>query len=120
MKDIHLLIDVRNGEDSDLRTVLSTHGVLTKPQYVVQTGQQDVVFEGPMPGAREILHQSPSYIMATASAEVLNTALKAYADSKKKRLMICYFKSGIKVDATNNVADKLKEITFIDIAKFED
>jgi hypothetical protein len=91
--------------------VLTQHGVRARPHYGV--------FNGPMPDISEALQHLAPYVWATASATLLRTAIKAYADSKKKRLIISRLKTGIKVDATNYSAEELKDMGVLDIGKFE-
>ena len=111
MSEIDLVIDIRGGEDSDLMEFLSQHGVRAKPHYGV--------FNGPLPDVSEMLKYPVPYIWATASVMVLKEAIKAYADSKKKRFIISRLKTGIKVDATNYSVDELKDLGVLDIGKFE-
>jgi len=111
MSEIDLVIDVQGGEDSDFMAILSQHGVRARPHCGV--------FNGPMPDVTEMLKHPAPYVWATATAAVLRTAIKAYADSKKKRFIITRLKTGIKVDATNYSVDELKEMGVLDIGKFE-
>src|SRR6185436_15387195 len=111
MNEIDLVIDIRDGEDADLMGFLSQQGVRARPHYGV--------FNGPMPDVSEMLRHPAPYIWATASVAVLKTAIKAYADSKKKRFIISRLKTGVKVDATNYSVDELKDMGVLDLGKFE-
>lgn len=92
-------------------SLLTQHGVRARPDYGV--------FNGPMPDVGEVLRHPAPYIWATASATVLRTAIKAYAESKKKRFIISRLKTGTKVDATNYSVQELKDLGVLDVGKFE-
>jgi hypothetical protein len=110
---IDLLIQIRDREDLDLEAFLSQHGVRARPHFGVRNGQ--------MPDMSEVLKHPAQYVWATATATVLRAAIKAYADSKKKRLIISRLKTGTKVDATNYSVDELNklELGFLDVGRFE-
>jgi hypothetical protein len=110
MSDIDLIIDVGGGDDSDLMDFLRQHGVHVRPHYGVHNG--------PLPDMTEALKHPAPYIWATATASVLIAAIKAYSDTKKKRLIVSRLKTGVKVDATNYSVEELKDLGVLDIAKF--
>jgi len=110
MSDIDLIIDVRGGDDSELMDFLKQHGVHVRPHYGVHNG--------PLPDMTEVLKHPAPYVWATATASVLKTAIKAYCDSKKKRLVISRLKTGVKIDATNYSAEELKDLGVLDIGIF--
>ncbi|MEY2410652.1 MAG: hypothetical protein QOF48_3322 [Verrucomicrobiota bacterium] len=109
MDEIDLIIDVRGGDDSDLRAFLSERGVRARPYHGI--------FNGPIPA--EILNHPAPYVWATATGIVLRAAIRAYADCKKQRLTVHRSKTGVKVDATNYSVDELKDLDSLDICKFE-
>jgi hypothetical protein len=111
MNETNLFIEVRDRDDTELTEVFRQHGVRVRPHYGFQNG--------PVPDVSELLKHPAPYIVATAAASVLKTAIKAYSDSKKKRFIINRLKTGVKVDATNYSAEELKEMGVLDVGKFE-
>jgi hypothetical protein len=114
MADVDLIIDVSDRDDPELGDFLASQGIRARPHYGV--------FAGPPPSGSslpEMLKHPAPYIWATAAGHVLISALRAYLQTKQKRLIIHRLKTGVKVDATNWTPDELKEIGFLDIVKLE-
>jgi hypothetical protein len=115
MSELNFVIDVSSGEDSDLKDFLRQHGVSASPNYGVQNAW-------PMPDVTEIVKHPAPYLLVGAAVHVLNTAIQAYASTKKKRIIINRLaKGGIKIDATNWTAEELNKLNldYLDFVSFE-
>jgi hypothetical protein len=115
MTEIDLHIDIRWGDDWELKDFLIGQGVRCRPDYGV--------FNGPMPDPSQIgemLKRPAPYLIVTAAGHLLISALSAYAKVKKKRIVIQRLKSGaLKVDATNWTPKDLKELGVMDYLRFD-
>ncbi|HEX4265664.1 MAG TPA: hypothetical protein VH597_15115 [Verrucomicrobiae bacterium] len=111
MAEVDLVIDVRDGDDSDLMDFLKTQGVRVRPHYGI--------YNGPMPDMSEMLKHPAPYVWATATATVLTAAINAYARSRNRKLVISRLKTGTKIEATNYTAEEIKDLGVLDIGRFE-
>ena len=98
-------------DDSDLASFLSSHGVKTRPDYGV--------FNGPTPDWQEMLKHPAPYIWVTAGASVVITALRAYAKTHHRRIIIRKTKTGMTIDATNFSPEDLRDIGVVDLIELE-
>jgi hypothetical protein len=102
-----------SSEDSELYSFLSSHGIRPVRNWGI--------FNGPPPSGdiQEMLKHPAPYLLITASASVLIAALRAYAKTHNRRIIIRKTKAGITVDATNFSPEELKDVGVLDLIKLE-
>lgn len=102
----------RLSPDDDIASYLCSHGIQARNQH------------GPINAAIDItewMAKVPSmYVYAMAAAPVLIAALKAYAATKQKRLIIRRLGKGIEIDLNNYTVDEIKDLSALDLFDFKD
>jgi hypothetical protein len=114
MPDVEIMVDVRDGSDPELSTFLAAQGIRSRPHYGINNGSTP---DGS--ASREIFAHAAPYVLITATAQILIAAVKAYAQSKQKRIIVQRLKTGTKIDATNWTAEELRELGIFDVIKLE-
>ena len=62
----------------------------------------------------------PMYVLATATVPAIVAALRTYADTHKKRLILKQTTKGKELDLTNYSVEEIKELEIMDIFSLED
>lgn len=110
-KDFSVFIS-RISPDDDLAIFLKSKGIKARNQHP------------PMNASHEILESlkdlPPMYVFAVSQVPVLIAALKAYAVTNKKRLIIRKLDNGAELDLTNYSVKEIKELGIMDVFSFND
>jgi len=114
MSDVKFVIEVNRAEDSDLLDFLRQRDVHATPN--------SGAYNGPMPDMTELMKHPAPYLLVGAGVHVLNTAIQAYAKTKKKRIIINRLAKGsLKIDATNWTPEELNKLDlgYLDYVSFQ-
>ncbi|MEA3117752.1 MAG: hypothetical protein QOI13_1022 [Paraburkholderia sp.] len=108
--EISIFIEL-SPDDGELDSFLRSHGLNARKSHGVFNAVPEII-------QHALEHPAP-YVWVTASAPVLIAALRAYAQTHKRRLLVRKSKAGITVDATNYTPKELKELEVFDVFEFE-
>ena len=109
--EITVFIELSPG-DSDLDAFLRDHGMKARKHHGFFNALPEVI--------QRAMEHPERYVMVTAAAGVLIAALRAYAQTHMRRLIVRKMKTGTTVDATNYTPDELKQLEVLDLLQFDD
>jgi hypothetical protein len=98
-------------DDGDLDSFLRSEGVAANKTHGVFNAIPQIV--------QQALEHPARYVYTTGAASVLMAALRAYAQTHQRRLVVRKSKSGVTVEASNFTPKELKELEIFDIFEFE-
>lgn len=102
----------RLSADDDIAEFLQSQGIQAKNQHGPVNAAGDI--------AEWMAKVPPMYVYATAGAPILIAALKAYAATKQKRLIIRRLGKGTEIDLTNYTVDEIKDLGAMDLFDFKE
>jgi hypothetical protein len=99
-------------QDDDLVSYLGSKGIPASNQHPPMMADPSLL--------EKLKDLPPMYVFASAAVPVLVSALRAYAITHKKKLILKQGASGTEIDLTNYSVDEIKELSVLDVFDFEE